>query len=1001
VFKADWFRKHVAEIPSVVLLPVRFEPHPDLSAWQAVESAIVQCAAEARRSLSGRPVRCVLVCICPRDYPIERETKERLHVAQDRLRNLRLRVGADKNECHLLYTADLNDPQSPNVRKFVKSVHDVSLNYYKAASKRTRDHKRHVQHSPGISLPGVVLLQARHNLKTGVFYEFRGQASKSIKHMQTCFGKLVELAQIIARGSAESRSTHVTLEEVKSVASLVSYTLCRQQIWQRRPDLAEAQFTLLIRTFRGLRSRPPVDARAGARASNVSLYRSKMWAWTGLQSEIFAELLMHARANKVPLAGDGVAKMKDGVIARSSKAGKRAGGGVAAGPGPGLWMCTHLQNAMQAHQRRVTFSADLRRLCGQEGGVALNPGEREEIAPSAYIGGLPCFGNMTPSVKTVTGDMTGFIAVHKWLCTRELEFDSQAHVVELAERTLSALREERGLSVGVDAAVSSASTSPVSSSSSSDEKLSRKTRSRRASCVALLAAKELVSKGQYEKAAVLLNPVICLLRRDNWPVLLATALRLARACAVTGGVVSGSSSGAEQTADTDMAANPPSFALSTTLQLLSLTEQGALPAQERGELHDSVFVQGSSGGQRVIFDMAQFQSHLVQTKVSFREEIVQVKDLLHVTVEITSALPKSVPLRYIRLVLQHVDLMKSPATEADAESRRSAESENLKFVCVLAAAGMEEEARSHCAKTADQADGGDVVVVLPLLAAAGNGGGEGGGGQVMLQSGEVTTFNFSVTMNVAEAFKMPKQGAVIFPTEISICVPCNDVLGPPCTLELLSDLAYERGTNTAHMLHVVDPYKSPGVLSLLRPRSSREGSVIHEQGAAQSVRLIPPVSVLDVTVSQEKKASFNDWHPVLITIQLDNEILHQQAKHGNVLEDIVHAEDLELSLWVSDKAGRVLSGSDVVEIVVRKTDDAEHTVYDPQGPGTLLFFLFWFVVLWFSFISAFPCSRPCLFSPFLRLLDTSRSLHFVCDDSRTSDETASPEDSLTFYQDPF
>lgn len=271
----------------------------------------------------------------------------------------------------------------------------------------------------------------------------------------------------------------------------------------------------------------------------------------------------------------------------------------------------------------------------------------------------------------------------------------------------------------------------------------------------------------------------------------------------------------------------------------------------------------------------------------------------------------------------------------------------------------------------------------------------------MLQSGEVTTFNFSVTMNVAEAFKMPKQGAVIFPTEISICVPCNDVLGPPCTLELLSDLAYERGTNTAHMLHVVDPYKSPGVLSLLRPRSSREGSVIHEQGAAQSVRLIPPVSVLDVTVSQEKKASFNDWHPVLITIQLDNEILHQQAKHGNALEDIVHAEDLELSLWVSDKAGRVLSGSDVVEIVVRKTDDAEHTVYDPQGPGTLLFFLFWFVVLWFSFISAFPCSRPCLFSPFLRLLDTSRSLHFVCDDSRTSDETASPEDSLTFYQDPF
>ena len=114
---------------------MRFEPHPEQGAWQAVENGIVQCASEARRSLSGRPIRCVLICICPRDYPIERETKERLHVAQDRLRNLRLRVGADKNECHLLYTADLNDPQSLNMKKVMKSVHGVSLDYYKTASR--------------------------------------------------------------------------------------------------------------------------------------------------------------------------------------------------------------------------------------------------------------------------------------------------------------------------------------------------------------------------------------------------------------------------------------------------------------------------------------------------------------------------------------------------------------------------------------------------------------------------------------------------------------------------------------------------------------------------------------------------------------------------------------------------------------------------------------------------------------------------------------------------
>ena len=53
---------------------------------------------------------------------------------------------------------------------------------------------------------------------------------------------------------------------------------------------------------------------------------------------------------------------------------------------------------------------------------------------------------------------------------------------------------------------------------------------------------------------------------------------------------------------------------------------------------------------------------------------------------------------------------------------------------------------------------------------------------------------------------------------------------------------------------------------------------------------------------------------------------------------IVGAEDLELSLWVSDDAGRLFSGENTVDFAVRVNDGEDHAEYDPQSPGTYAFY---------------------------------------------------------------
>lgn len=903
VFKQNWFRKYTMDIPSVLLLPVHFDPHPDQAAWQKMENEIMQCTSEARSSLAGRSIRVVLICICQRDYPIEQESKERLQMAQDRLRNLRLRASLEKSECHLVYSADLNG-QSANLSKIVKSIHNISMDYYKAACKYVRDHKRHFSHSPELSLPGTLVLQARHNLKIGYFYEFRGQMSKSTKHIEASFNKLVELARLIDEGASASRSSRITLEEIKSVASLVSYTLCRQQIWQKRSDLAEAQLNSLICKFRKMRSRPPVDERAGARRSNEILYKSRMWKWIGVQSEIFADLLMHAKASHIPLTGD-----------RSSNRMRKSKAGSGVEPGQGLLMCTHLYNAMQAYRRNIAFVASLRKLCALEGGVALDTNESDELSMSAYIGGLPCFSGVTPSVVTVTGDMRGFIAVHKHLCKEELEFDASEYIVTLAHRTVKALEEERGLKAGDSVSPSSPNLLP---------KQNNMRRSRHANIASLCAAHELVCKKQYREAATLLNPCIYILRRDRWPILLANALRLARKCAIDGNIGSDSMSGTGSKAGLEM---EPSYGLHNTLQLLSIVSD-VVPKQERELLHDSIFSAAATGGKHVKFDMGCLSSPLIHACVLFKEAIVQVRDSVNVSLQIKSSLPKPMKVNCIRLVLQHIDQSMATSVDAGNPENHHVASNNLTFVCLLVANEIEDGDQPQSEKPYGISRGGsygDNIITLPLPENA-------EGGETLLKGEGTTTFNLSLSMDVGETVKMPKQGLVIFPTEMSVWTVCDDLLGTQCSLELFSDLAYERSMRTANLLHAIDPFKSSGVLSLLRTKSNKEGRVLHAQESAQSVRLIPPVSVLNISSLQHEKLLFNDWHPITIIIKLDSDLVDEHNRLDSCC-NISEATDLKLSMWVSDLTGRTLDSSDKVDLAFRKDTSKNYQSYDPQSPG--------------------------------------------------------------------
>jgi hypothetical protein len=401
VFKASWYRKHFTELPSVVVCPVHFEPTSNDDEWEKHDFQIQHLYAQAKGQLNGRHCRLVMLCICSRDYSVEQESKERLHLVQERITTLRRHLGVEKAQVQLVYTADLADTSgSATLRKVYKALHAYALDYYKVSSKMTRDHKRGVDSRSGLSFCGQLIMSARHNLKTAIFYEFRGApASKALKHLETAFGKLCDLAKSYASDIiATGKATGIPVEEVKHVASIINYALCRIRIATSQGPEASLQFQKFTSIYRGLRSLPPLGPveseeggggggggggrrrRGGGRGgggtqthSFALLYHAKQWQWLAAQHEIFSQLLSHAKMNGMVLQPQSVGR---------GSSGKRGSKQMLKKVDPFLLEHTHLANASLAHRRKYECCLLLKRTIACEGGVAVSIDDQKRMEDS-------------------------------------------------------------------------------------------------------------------------------------------------------------------------------------------------------------------------------------------------------------------------------------------------------------------------------------------------------------------------------------------------------------------------------------------------------------------------------------------------------------------------------------------------------------------------------------------------------------------------------------------
>ena len=902
IFKSTWYKKHTLELPSVVVCPVNFNPLTDDQQWEKHESEIQKIYAQAKSQLNGRHCRLVMLCVCAREYSVDQETKDRLHTAHDRITSLRKHLGVEKSQVQLLYAADMT-PTSISLLKVNKALHGYAADYYKVASKLTRDHKRGVDARSGLSFCAQLIMNARHNLKTAVFYEFRGTPAKAMRHLDVSFGKLVDLAKVYKNDMfATGKSTKITVEELKSIASVVNYSICRLKIAGSKPLEAAAQFQRFISVFRHLKSEPPLVSLSSGTVPHpvLTLYLTKQWKWLAAQHEIFSALLAHAKMNNISLIQPELMKYFQKGNNKTAKA--NAANAVSANKTPtSLMECTYLSNAVFAHRKRHRLTENLKNSIGAWGGVAVDEEDRSRLQKGLYIGGMLTYDNVAPSVCTpVEEDQDhGFEQVHRTMIHATLEgilTDTNAHVLDLIKKVMGLMRQE--LNIGNDTR-----------------------ESRRSLTMGIIAAEWLIKVERYEDALNLLKPAMQMLRKERWSTLLVKSLSLAKYCSIRL-----HQSNESLLYGLELIGNPSCLHKSAIQKELIDSPSSTPSTPSTSSIAPTSSVSPTTSSTSILnMDISTSPIRLINVQVTFQRNVVQINDSVQISLTLSSNFPEPVELNYVVLRLEQLKLERrasistptptppptnttntttaaaatTTATTTTAEGKKD---DVLSYICLVVKTGVDvasliQRICGSNGRIPDAVITQDVISISPKTN---------------------LSFDLNVVMKVplptdsSIASIMPKHGTVIFPTYVTTGISCLENR----QVDLNIDLDSVRSADVADALSRVDAYATKtSMLSLLRPTVDGRNN---GTGSFRFTRLIPPLSSVDVQIKHDSHASYNDWHPVELNIcMLDN------------MDS--SADDLELTLWFSNPSSGEGEGERSSEIQIMDQSTTKWKSYDPKS----------------------------------------------------------------------
>ncbi|VDK32388.1 unnamed protein product [Taenia asiatica] len=263
LLKRQWMKKHLEELPAVVV--VFFDLEGNDRSWA---DKVKECA---------RRVELV------RSNLISRATKLVVTLLQDKASNgigdnINAMEGSQElcDQCQIsiesLFILQLTEFMPSHIKRLEAELYDMACNYYRNAAKRVKAHKS------SLTKATQQLLLVRHTFKIAFFDELKQETNLALKHYRQAYNHLLEL-----------KMPNAHLLEFKVVAGFINFKICRISFQLRTLD-AISQFQRHIEFFKTAVGMPELA------------YEHE--AWLSKQYEIFGGLLDEATefSSKVPVA---------------------------------------------------------------------------------------------------------------------------------------------------------------------------------------------------------------------------------------------------------------------------------------------------------------------------------------------------------------------------------------------------------------------------------------------------------------------------------------------------------------------------------------------------------------------------------------------------------------------------------------------------------------------------------------------------------------------------
>ncbi|XP_055958826.1 trafficking protein particle complex subunit 11 [Patella vulgata] len=254
ILKRSWMKKHLNEVPAVVV--VFFDLDWDENLWKEKQMECATRVEIVRNSLQGQGTK-VSVVLIQKNTPLP--PGEDL-IASERAASLCSMCDISAKS---LYVLPHTDHLIGYTIRLENAFYEQSQSYYHTEARKVKSHKDFLNKTTH------QLLYVRHQFKIAFFNELKQDTHTSLKHYKQAYGYMLDL-----------RMYDTNMLEIKTMAGFLNYKLCRLSFQHNTPLDAIAQFRKHIDFFKSRTGTPELAFENSA--------------WMSKQFQVFGDLFDEA-----------------------------------------------------------------------------------------------------------------------------------------------------------------------------------------------------------------------------------------------------------------------------------------------------------------------------------------------------------------------------------------------------------------------------------------------------------------------------------------------------------------------------------------------------------------------------------------------------------------------------------------------------------------------------------------------------------------------------------